>query len=304
MEKIQQVLEQFGNDALPAEAKKVIAEAFESAVTSKVNDRVNLEVGNALKQLDESHAQKLETLLDAIDTDHTQKLVAVLQKVDEDHSAKLKTVIRRYESILKEEAAKFRDGFVNEISNYLELYLDKVIPTTQIAEATQNSQARRMIDQIKKIVAVDESFINENVREALMDGKSTIDKLKSELNKTIQENVALNKYYSKAKTALILEKNTSSFPNEKREYVMRVLADKNPDYVKENFNYVVEMYNRDEQDDRQVIREQVQQAAVSNKVETPKLVLESISSKGTSDGMGESEPWVNSYLSELSKIDR
>lgn len=302
MDKIQKVLEQIGNEALPAEAKQAITEAFEAAVLAKVNERIELEVQNARQQLDEVHAGKLETLLEAIDQDHTSKLVAVLQKVDEDHTAKLQNVIKRYETILKEEAVKFRDNFMNEISNYLELYIDRTIPAQQIQEATQNVQARRMIDQIKKIVAVDKTFVNENIREALLDGKQTIDGLKAELNKTIQENVKLNKEFAKTRTALVLEKNTASFPTEKREFVMRVLGDKNPDYVKENFNYVVEMYNRDEQDNNQVIKEEIQQDAVSSQVETPKLVLESVSSIGTSDGSGV-EPVVNSYLGELQKID-
>ena len=302
MDKIQKVLEQVGNDILSADDKKAITEAFETVVTAKVDDRVELEIREALQQVDEEHAKKLETLLEAIDNDHTSKLVAVLQRIDEDHTAKLYNVIKRYEKILKEEAIKFRDSFSDEVSNYLELYLDRTVPAQQIAEATQNTTARKMIDQIKKIVAVDKTFINENVREALMDGKNTIDGLKAELNKTIQENVKINKAFGQTRTALILEKNTMSFPKEKRNFVMRVLSDKNPDYVKENFNYVVEMYNRDEQDNRQVIREEVQQDAVSSKVETPKLVLETMSSKGTSDTWGD-EPYVNSYLEELHRID-
>ena len=299
---IQKVLEQIGDETLPADAKQAITEAFETAVLAKVNERVELEIRNALQQIDESHAAKLETLLEAIDQDHTTKLVAVLQRVDEDHTGKLQNVIKRYETVLKEEAVKFRDSFMNEISNYLELYIDRTIPAQQIAEATQNSQARKMVESIKKIVAVDKVFVNENIREALLDGKQTIDGLKVELNKTIQENVKLNKEFAKTRTALVLEKNTASFPNEKREFVMRVLSDKNPDYVKENFNYVVEMYNRDEQDNNQIIKQEVQQDAVSSKVETPKLVLESVSSIGTSDGSGD-EPVVNSYLTELHKID-
>jgi len=81
---------------------------------------------------------------------------------------------------------------------------------------------------------------------------------------------------------------------------MRVLKDKNPEYVKENFNYVVEMYNREENDNRQVIREQAQQAAVSNQVATPRLVLESISDNATSDG---SYDPVNGYLEALGRVD-
>lgn len=298
--KIQEVLEKIGGDALTIESKQAIAEAFDQAVETKAQERIDLEVQNALTQLDEDHSNKLTTLLETVDADHTKKLMSVVKKIDEDHSNKLKTVIKRYNSIINEEAAKFRDAFVDEISNYLELYVDRAIPARQIAEATENTQARRMLEQIKKIVSVDKAFINENVREALQDGKETIDTLRSELNKVLKENVEINKKFNVAHTALILEKNTSSFPTEKRNFVMRVLKDKPPEYVKENFNYVVEMYKREESDSREIIKEEAQQQAVTNKVATPKLVLESISDNATS----ETDLSVNGYLEALGRVDQ
>jgi len=300
MYKIQEVLEKIGGEALTVESKQAIAEAFDAAVDSKAAERVELEVSNALQQLDEDHAVKLTSLLEAVDADHSKKLLSVVKKIDEDHSNKLKAIIKRYNVIIKEEAVKFRDSFVDEISNYLELYLDRAVPAKQIAEATENTQARKMIDQIKKIVAVDKTFINENVREALQDGKQTIDALRSELNKVIKENVEINKKFNNAHTALILEKNTSSFPTEKRNFVMRVLKDKNPEYVKENFNFVVEMYSREENDSREIIKEQAQQAAVTNQVATPRLVLETMSDNATSGGGYDP---VNGYLEALGRVD-
>lgn len=298
--KIQEVLEKIGGDALTVESKQAIAEAFDQAVEVKAQERINLEVQNALEQLDEDHSTKLTALLEAVDADHTKKLMSVVKKIDEDHSNKLKTIIKRYNGIIKEEAAKFRDAFVDEISNYLELYIDRAIPARQIAEATENTQARRMLEQIKKIVSVDKAFINENVREALQDGKETIDSLRAELNKVLKENVEINKKFNTTHTALILEKNTSSFPTEKRNFVMRVLKDKTPEYVKENFNYVVEMYKREENDSREIIKEEAQQQAVTNQVATPKLVLESIGDNATS----ETGSPVNGYLEALGRVDQ
>lgn len=294
--KINEVLEQVSEDALPAEAKQAIAEAFEAAVDTKTSERVEMEVENALQKLDEDHSGKLVKLLEAIDEDHTQKLLGVVKKIDEDHTKKLRHVIARYETIIKEEANKFKDSFVDEISNYLELYLERAVPKTEIHEATQNTAARQMIEQIKKIVAVDKAFINENIKEALKDGKQTIDGLRSELNKVIQENVKLNKENNSIQSTLVLEKKTASFPEEKRNYVMRVLAEKSPEYIKENFNYVVEMYNRDERDSRELIREEAEQKATVNTVKHPKLVLESVNQSNTSD-----DNLTNSYLSELHK---
>ena len=299
--KINEVLSQVDESVLTTEAKQAIVEAFQVAVDAKTAERVELEVKNAIVQVDEDHSNKLVRLLEAIDNDHANKLLAVVKKVDEDHTLKLRRIIGRYETILKEEAGQFKDSFINEISNYLELYVDRTIPKEQVMEATKNTSARNMIESIKKIVAVDKTFINENIKEALVDGKQQIDGLRAELNKTIQENVKINKENNAIKTKLMLEKNTMSFPEEKKQYVMRVLSDKSPEYIKENFSYVVEMYNRDEQDSREVIREEATKTAVSNTVKHPKLVLESVTQTGTSEDSSDS--LTNMYLSELHKID-
>lgn len=298
--KINEVLENMGDGVLTTEAKEAIVEAFELAVESKVNERVELEVNNVVQQIDEDHSQKLTTLLEAIDKDHSQKLVNVIKRVDEDHTKKLQHVIKRYDKILKEEAGKFRDSFIDEISNYMELYLDKAIPKQQVQEATQNSSARKMIEEIKKIVAVDKAFISENIKEALKDGKQTIDSLKKELNKVIQENVEINKKFNKTHTTLLLERNTTNFPEEKRKYITKVLSDKTPEYVKENFKYVVEMYNRDVQDERELIKEEASRKAVSKNVEAPRSILESVSNKNASDDRNSGT--TNMYLDELKRF--
>ena len=93
MSKIQEVLEKIGGEALTVESKQAIAEAFEAAVDSKAAERVELEVSNALQQLDEDHAVKLTSLLEAVDADHSKKLLSVVKKIDEDHSNKLKAII-------------------------------------------------------------------------------------------------------------------------------------------------------------------------------------------------------------------
>ena len=52
---------------------------------------------------------------------------------------------------------------IEEVSNYLELYIEKLIPTQQISEAVENIQARRIVDQIRELVSIDEQFINSEI---------------------------------------------------------------------------------------------------------------------------------------------
>ena len=91
--KINEVLDQIGSDVLSEETKKLLSAAFDEGVTTQVNEKIELEVKNAIQRLDEEHATQLEILLETIDKDHTSKLQAVLQKIDEDHTQKLKYYI-------------------------------------------------------------------------------------------------------------------------------------------------------------------------------------------------------------------
>lgn len=293
-----EIIKNLGDDVLTEDSKKAIVEAFELAVDAKVDqkldERVKLEVENAIQQLDEDHSAKLQELLEAIDKDHTEKFKKVLIKVDGDYAEKLQNVINKYEGMLKEEAIKFRDQLVGEISNYIELYVDKLIPAEQISEACENIQAKKIVDGIKKLVSVDEEFISDNIREALQDGKSTIDTLRQELAEAVKVNVKLNQENKSVKSQLILEKKTAAMADDKKAYIMRVLKEKSPEDVNENFDYVVEMFERDEADAAEIITEQAKASVASKNVEVPKSEIED-------DIVSKSESSVEGYLKELKR---
>ena len=200
---IKELLKKAAGNVLTEETLTAIETAFNTAVNtkadSKAKERVTLEVENALTNLDDQHATKLEKLLEAIDTDHVHKLKAVVKKLDENHSNKLIWLVKRYRGQMQTEATKLRDTLIDQISNYLDLYLDKSIPTQQVTEAVKNTRAQKMVNAIKRVLVVDSSFITKEVKEALLDGKSKINSLQKQLNQTIQENVDLNQTARKQK---------------------------------------------------------------------------------------------------------
>ncbi len=300
---IKDILKKAAGDVLTEDTLNAIDTAFSDAVKEKaqekvetqVTERLQLEVESALTRLDEEHTEKLQNLLEAVDNDHVKKLKAVVHRLDENHCDKLKFLVKRHKTQLQTEASKLRDSLVNEISDYLDLYLDKVIPIDQVNEAVNNTEARRILDSVKKAIAVDSSFITESVRSALIDGKQKIDNLKKDLNNTLEENIELNSRAKKAEAGLILEQKTKELPSNKKEYVCKVFADKDPEYITENFNYVVEMFERDEQDQVEVLSEGAKKSALTHNIDAP--VTESNQSGNDADTP------VTDYLSELKRHD-
>lgn len=297
MKDIKQILESISTDILSEEVKKTIAEAFNSEVEAKVTDRIKLEVENELSKMDVDHSKKLDEMLKAIDADHTTKFKKVLEKVDARHTKMLKTVIEKYDKDLKEGAKSLKEELSDKLSKFLDLYLEKSIPENHLKEAVDNIHARKLVDEIKKIVSLDETFINKNIKESIQDGYNALESIKKDLNAKIQENVSMKQELIRAKSELILEKKTANLPNDKKKYVFKLLEGKKPEEIESNFAYVLEMFEKDEDEKRELIAENVKNTAVNKKIDTPKTVVkESIES----DKVDNSSPSVNEYVKVLS----
>ncbi len=295
---IKAILEKFDKELLSEEAATAIAEAFETAVNEKVESRTKLEVESAVAKIDEDHAKKLEKLLEAIDTDHTAKLEKVVDAITENHTEKLEQIASYYRKALNEKATAFSEKIVNEVSNYLDLYLDKVIPQAQLEEAVSNTYARKKLNAIREMVGVDQEFIDGSLKSAISEGKQKIDELTEKLNESYKENETLLEKIKTVETHALLEEKTKGMPSAKKDFIVKLLNDKDSSYVQENFNYVVEMFERGEEEASTELAEEAKQKAVSRdaKVLPSKVVTESVAASNE-----EVSPLVSEYLSELSR---
>lgn len=309
--------EQF-KDLISEDTLKQVEEAFNTAVDEKSKAKIQLEVENVKAQLDEHYTGKLQELTEKIDEDHTAKMQKLVAAIDTDHAVKLhnlvesidakhtkmlKQVVEKYEGKLVADATSFQNRLVEEVSNYLDLYLDKTVPTAQINEAVTNIQAAAKLHQIRQLVGINEEFVDNEVKEALIDGKRTIDSLRNELNVALKENVDLAARANKAEVAILLEDKTVDMPTAKKTFVHKLLKNKTPEYIKENFDYVVEMFEKEAQTDLETIQEQVKQEFVSQtaSADRPHIIEEQKNFNNEVERDASSEV-VSGYLNEMKKI--
>jgi hypothetical protein len=245
---IKSLLEKFDKDVISEETATAIAEAFESAVNEKVESRVNLEVENAVAKIDEDHAAKLETLLKAIDADHSIKLERVVEAITENHTEKLEYISSFYKNALNEKAETFSTKIIDEVSNFLDIALEKAIPTEQLTEAVNNTNARKQLETIRELIGVSPEDINSSVKGAITEGKTLIDELNQKLNESYKENETLLEKIKNTEAKSILVEKTKGFASAKKDFVFKLLNDKDSSYIQENFNYVVEMFERSEEE--------------------------------------------------------
>ena len=298
------MLKEVTKDILSEESLGHIQEAFDAAV----QERVDLHVEKALVEQDDSYASKLEQLLEAIDTDHCNKLEQLVEAIDTNHAQKLTHIVKKYQTALNEEATNLKESLVDNISNYLELYVEKAIPTQQIQEAVNNKRATQVLEELREVLAVDEMLAKKKVASAIQDGKRQIDESTALATKNAEQAKILKENLDRAQAELILERKTHGLPERKKEYVKRVLAGKSAEFITENYDYTVKLFDKEDEQARSMLREQAREkraverknvdVIVEKQQESTQDVLEESASN-----LDESEdsPMFNTYMGELGK---
>ena len=288
---IKSLLKEATKDLLTEDTLNTIQQAFDSAV----EERKNIHIEKALLEQDSDYATKLEKLVAAIDRDHTNKLNRVVEAIDTNHTDKLRKIVENYEITLTKEAKRFKNDTVNTLSKYLDLYLEEKIPTASIQEAVNNNRANLVLEEVKKLLAVDHAMAQASIRDAVVDGKRTIDELTKAVSELSNRNKHLEESTSSVKANLFIEQKISTLPDEKKEYMQRTLSSKSPKYITENYNYILGLYDKNEQEALTVLKEQAEKQSVSADAEMPPIIEENVSE------LSENDPAFRTYLRELGK---
>lgn len=237
------IFEQVDSEILSEDILKEISTLVESSINTKVEERVQLELDNALKLQLEKFKKVSEKATQTIDEDHTNKIKHVVKVLTEKHNQELLTIKEAHDKILKETAIKHKDTLIESVNDFLDLYVEKALPRQQIAEAAKNKFALKTMEEARKILGVDEKFINKNIKEGILDGKRQLDA-------AIKENAELKKARLIEESQNILARKTKNLPVNVAKFVNSRLAGKSPEFIKENFDYVVDMYKRSEKKER------------------------------------------------------
>ena len=282
---IKQILKEATDGALNDEVLSEIETVFES----KVNDKVELHVEDALNRQDEMYTEKLTELVEKIDVDHSDKLQRVVEAIDSDRANKLKMVIEKYESEINESASGFQSDLVENISNYLDVYLEEKIPTDTISEAVKNTKAVKVLEGLRNHLAVDSALEKESIKEAVIDGKNQINEASSKLEFVAEENAVLKEQLDQIKSDLLFEQKTVKLDERAKKYMAKQLKGKGYDFISENFDYTLKLFNKKESGRLESLKEE----ALSERDNVDRVIYEETSS-GSSAA-------PTPYMDELSK---
>ncbi len=303
---ITEQLKKVASDVLSEETLEVIEQAFTESVNTKSEELAQLRVEKALVEQDEEHAVKLEKLLEAIDTDHTSKLNKFVNAIDKNHTQKLKSLVEKFRGEIDGDAKVFKEGLVDNISNYLDLYIEKTIPAEDIQEAVKNKHAYGVLESMRKALSIDNAMANEQVRSAVIDGKRQIDEASHRAKDLAEENKILKESLNAKESHLALERLTDGLPTAKKRHMYRVMQGKSVNFINENFNYTLEMFEKTEQEKLDELKQEATTGKrISDRVAREKktVVQESVEQqiKQTEPDNRQDKGLFDNYMGELTR---
>lgn len=251
MKTLTEQLKELTQDMLSDESLSIIEEAL--------NKKVQIHVKKALAEQDEEYAAELDKFVNKVDKFYSARLNKIVEKKDADAHAKLKKVVEKYSKELNGGASQFKNSIVEDVSDYLDIYLEEVVPTTSIKEAVRNKKAFSILNKLRSQLGVDSAFIKEATKEALVDGKTQIDEARTELEETRKQNAVLSEKLRKLETQQLLGEKCQKFSPKKRAFLNSMFKDSNAKFINENFDYALSLFDKKEENRIEDIRSEALQ---------------------------------------------
>jgi hypothetical protein len=285
------IFESVDSQLLSEDTKKAISSLIEEKVNKKVQERLTLELESAIKTQHDKFKKAATLTMEAIDKDHLGKIDGIVKILQKEHNIQLNTLHDAHKKIVSETAVGHRDSIVEGVDRFLDSYIEKHLPKEQIEEAAKNKYALKAIEEARKILGVDTKFMTQNFKETLVDGKKQMDRL-------LQENAELKKRTLISESKKILSEKTANLPVEVSRFVKSRLENKSAQYINENFDYVVDMYNRQEKTQKKsaLLNENRQTFIVDRKQVVEEILKESAPSQHQ---VNHNLPMEDMYLSGL-----
>jgi hypothetical protein len=288
------IFEQIDSSLFTEDTLAKISSLIEEKVKEKSDAQIELAVESAIEKYDADVTEKtqhlIETFKSNIDQDHTAKIKFIVEKLNSDHMEKLLTLKDKYDGLLKETAIGHKEQLVESVDRFFEKYIDKAIPREQILEAARNQHVQQLLEQVREVAGVDTKYIKENVKKGILDGKKQLDRV-------LKENAELKQQRDAEKARRFLVEKTRNLPIETAKFVRARLESKPFEYIKENFNFVVDLYSKNETKERRSVQ---QRPATRTPIVESAPVYQRLVNEQASD----ENPLTSLYMEGLKKISR
>lgn len=263
--------------------REIKEKALEDA--SEIIDEDHTEkLRNLMEKVDENHTELLEKVLDHIDTKHTDMFKESVDKIDEDHTKKMQKV---YDLMMDHKA----EDLVEKVSDYLDTYLETIQPEEVIIKEEKLNRLEKSFEEMKKLVMINDDYIQDEVKEGIIDARNQMDEKDKEINRLMLEKVEMNKKLKKIESAQFLKDKVKDLSPRLRAYLETCFKDATQDYIEEKFDEAVKVFEEEESSNRELLSE-----TVKSEVKPQVVVTEE-----TEDETQENDGIMESYVGMINK---
>lgn len=236
--KLEQILEKIDSDH--SSKLQQLYEALDSDHSAKLQHLV--------EHIDSEHTAKLQKLVEKIDDDHSTKFQEAISAIDSDHAKKLQMVIEYYEN-------RFENAIVEKVSDYLDTYLEEVLPKKEEIDIARFHKMEESIRKIRETLLINDDFVWGEVGEAIKEAKEIIDQKDKEINKLMLEKVQLTKKMRLNEAAKLLESKTKDMPKTQKLFLENFFEDASVDEITQKFDEAVKAYKSEQHEKREQLIE-------------------------------------------------
>jgi len=260
-------------------------------VKNKYEDKiVTLKEGQDIKinEIDEDHCQKVQTLVDKMDENFTAKFKHAIKLIDEDHTSKLDKLAKMFkEQHVTDKMADIVDGFLNT-------YLEDVTPKTEQADKAKLNRLEQFYDSLTELVMVNSDYIQTEIKEAVIDAKAQLDAKDKEINELMLEKIELKKSVDTSEATRLLDEKSKDLSPAIRAYVNTRFENSTCEEIEEKFQEAIKAFKKEEANKRVVL---VKEAESKKKIVNPKVINE----ETIDPKPGKDDPEFSGYIKVLEK---
>ena len=129
-------------------------------------------------------------------------------------------------------------------------------------------------------------------------GRNQINEATEQLTQVKAENETLKVQLDGAQATEVLDRLSADLPDYKKKYVQKVLNDKSAQFISENFDYTLALFDKESTKKNEVLKEEAQQTVKGGNVD-PVVAQDVVVEESATDI--ESDPGFSNYMNELGK---
>jgi hypothetical protein len=145
------------------------------------------------------------------------------------------------------------EKLTDQVSDYLDAYLEEVKPQETLIDSSKMKRLEKMFEGIKEIMMVNDDYVQDEIKEAILDAKSIIEAKDKEINKLMLEKVQLGKKIKIDEAQQVLEEKISGSSPKLKAYLETTFKGASKEIIEEKFDEAVTAFENEEQTRRDQI---------------------------------------------------